>query len=267
LKKLVHPKRRLSLEQLAAAVELNSAEWMRLEGRLSWVQLHDDPDVLWLFSGDSWPRNHVALARFTEATAHRRVGEILAPHLAAKADCNWIVGPVSRPADLNRHLKAHGFSCRIHCVAMACDLDALPPPPRMPGDVKINLVDEPPSLDPLTTERRRRRQEGRVAIARFRPRRVWHFTANSAGRIAGETTLFDGSAVAGLYNVEVIKEFRGRGIGTALVHAAASHARKLGQRTAVLGATGLGQGVYSRIGFREVGKLSFWKYGKMRQLP
>jgi hypothetical protein len=41
---------------------------------------------------------------------------------------------------------------------------------------------------------------------------------------------------------------------------------KLGYGDTVLGATGTGASVYARAGFREVCKLSFWKYGKMRQL-
>src|SRR6266481_6266084 len=80
----------LSTEKLAAAVELNSAEWLRLEGQLPWVEFHEDSDVLWMFAGDTWPRNTVALARFTAATANRRVGEILTRHLARKVACNWI---------------------------------------------------------------------------------------------------------------------------------------------------------------------------------
>ena len=56
------------------------------------------------------------------------------------------------------------------------------------------------------------------------------------------------------------------GIGTALVQAALRQAQQLGHAAAVLGATGMGLGVYARLGFREVCKLSFWKYGKMRQL-
>ena len=86
---------RLSGESLADAVELNYAEWLRLQGRLPWVQFRDDGDALRLFAGDTWPRNNVALARFTAETASRRVGEILAPHLRRKVACNWVVGTVS----------------------------------------------------------------------------------------------------------------------------------------------------------------------------
>jgi GNAT superfamily N-acetyltransferase len=256
----------LSDEKLAAAVELNAAEWIRLLGRLPWVELHDDGDVLWSFAGDTWPRNSVALARFTGATAPARIGEILAFHLQHKVACNWVVGSVTQPADLGRHLREHGFKCVIHCAGMGCDLQNLPPTPAMPHGVTVELLDEPPSLEPLTTERRRRRHEGRNAIVRMKPRSVWHFSAAQDGQPVGETALQIGAGVAGIHDVEVMEKFRGRGIGAALVSAALRHAEKLGYRAAVLGATGMGMGVYARCGFREVGKLSFWKYGKMRQL-
>ena len=256
----------LSDENLAAVVELNFAEWLRLQGRLPWVQLHDEGDALRLFAGDTWPRNNVALARFTPETAHRRVGEILAPHLRSKVACNWVVGPVSQPSDLGKHLRAHGFRCMIHCAGMGCDLDKLPPSPPSPDRVRVELVDQPPSLYPLTTERRRLRHQGRCAMALVQPRQVWHFAASLEGKPVGETTLCCGAGVTGVYEVEVMEEFRRRGIGTALVQAALRQAQQLGHAVAVLGATGMGLTVYARLGFREVCKLSFWKYGKMRQL-
>jgi GNAT superfamily N-acetyltransferase len=255
-----------SQNELAATVELNSAEWLRLQGRLPWVRLAQSEDVVWIFSGDTWPQNSVALARFTSANAHSRVGEILEPHLAQKVACNWIVGPTSEPQDLSRHLRTHGFSCRIHCAGMACDLGALSAGAMPPDGVDINLVELPPALTPLSTERRIKRHQGRCAMARFIPQQLWHFCATQDGMAVGETTLFSGTQVAGLYNVEVIKNFQRKGIGSALVSAALAHARKLGHTCAVLSANGMGAGVYERQGFREVCKMSFWRYGKMRQL-
>jgi len=255
----------LTDEKLASAVESNSAELLRLEGRLPWVEFHDDGDALWAFAGDTWPRNSVALARFAPENAHRRVGEILAHHLEKKVACNWIVGPESRPQDLGQHLGAHGFKCMIHCAGMACDLDKPASAHPVPDNVTVELVDEPPSLSPLTTERRRLRHKGRQLMARMKPRQVWFFVASQDGKPAGETTICTGSGVAGIYDVVVLEKFRGRGIGTALVRAALLHAKKLGYRAAVLAATGMGLRIYTRLGFREVCKLSFWKYGKMRQ--
>ena len=251
-----------SLEKLAAAVELNSAEWLRLESQLPWVEFHDDSDVMWMFAGDTWPRNTVALARFTAATANRRIEEVLAFHLARKAACNWIVGPVSAPPDLGRHLRAHGFSCRIHCAGMACDLSTFPSAPPLPPGGTVRLVDEPPMLVPLTTELRRRRHLGRKTMAQQRPRRIWCFSAMVDGVPVGETMLCSGAGVGGIYNVEVREKFRRRGLGSALLHAALSQARDLGLRIAVLGATGMGHALYSRFNFREVCKLSFYRRKK-----
>jgi len=256
----------LSPAALGAAVELNSAEWLRLEGKLPWLEFHDEADVMWMFAGDTWPRNTVAHARFTPTTVDRRIGEILARHLAHKVACNWIVGRASQPADLGKHLRAHGFRCMIHCAGMACDLKDVPQPAPLPPDVQVALSDEPPLLEPLTTERRRRRHEGRITLARIRPRRAWFFTAMREGVPVGETTICAGAGVAGIYNVEVKPSFRRQGIGSALVHTALRQAQMLGFRVAVLGATGMGQQLYARFHFREVCKLSFWKYGKMRQM-
>src|SRR5438128_6878288 len=143
--------------QLAAAVELNSAEWIRRLRHLPWVTLHDDADVVWCFAGDTWPRNCAALARFKPTTARDRIRQILAIHWEHKAACNWIVGPTSQPDNLTKHLRDSGFSCRIHCAAMACNLESLRDPPAIDSDVKIELVEQPPSLLPLTTDRRKRR--------------------------------------------------------------------------------------------------------------
>jgi GNAT superfamily N-acetyltransferase len=246
--------RDLSDKKLAAAVELNEAEWLKLQGCLPWVEFHDDGDVVRLFAGDTWPRNMVGHARFTPATAHQRVGEVLAPHLRNKVACTWVVGPLSSPADLGAHLRAHGFRCMIHCAGMACELGKLPPKPPIPENVRIEQLDDVPPLYPLTSERRRNAQRGLLLAAQLRPRRVWRFAASVSGKPAGTTVLVTGAGVAGIYGVEVLETFRGRGIGTALVYAAVQQARKLGFSAAVLSATGLGKGVYERIGFREVCK-------------
>jgi len=258
--------RDLSDEELAAAVERSQVEWIRIQGRLPWVEFHDHGDVLRSFAGDTWPRNMVAQTRFTPENAHRRVGEILAEHLRKKAACNWVVGPESCPSNLPQFLRAHGFSCRIHCAGMACDLSALIERPPVSEDVAIEQIDEAPAIHPLTTERRRDLHRGLTLAARLKPRQLWYFAAKVNSESIGITTLQTGAGVAGIYGVEVLARYRRKGIGTALVYAAMEHGKKLGFSAAVLSATGKGEGVYKRLGFREVCKLSFWKYGKMRQL-
>jgi GNAT superfamily N-acetyltransferase len=255
----------LSDQDLAAAVELNQAHWLRLEGQLPWVKFNDDGDVLRVFAGDTWPRNRVALARFLPATAHQRIGEILAPHLEHKVACNWVVGPISEPPDLGRHLRAHGFHCMIHCPGMSRDLGTLPADPGCPAGFKIRPADQPARLRPLTTERRRRNYEGLTSVVRQSPRPLWFFIASQGDRQVGGAVLLTAAGVAGIYGVEVLKDFRRRGLGAALVFAALRKARQLRLPAAVLSASGLGLNVYQRLGFREVCRLSFWRFGKMRQ--
>jgi GNAT superfamily N-acetyltransferase len=253
-------------QELAAAVELNQAESLRVHSHLPWVEFNDDGDVLRSFAGDTWPRNTVAWARFTPANAPRRIKDILARHLREKVACNWVVGPVSEPADLGKHLRAQGFHCMIHCAGMVCDLSSLPPAPLVADGFRIRELDEPARLRPLTTDRRRDLHRGLTLVTQLKPRQVWLFTASHGDQHIGATALLMGAGVAGIYGVEVLKEFRRQGIGSALVHAALEKARGLGLSFAVLGASGMGRGVYERLGFREVCKLSFWKFGKMRQL-
>ena len=252
--------------RLAEEVELNNAALLRFHGRLPWVELHEDKDVVWLFSGDSWPRNSVALARFTDQSASRRVREILARHLRQKVACNWVIGPCSKPVELARHLKSHGFTCIIHCAAMARLLDGGKPALRVPVGATLQWMDKPTLLEPLTTELRRIRYRARETLLALKPRKIHIVGATVEGKTVGETTLFISRKTAGIYGVRVLEKFRRRGIGEALVRAALARSQELGCRCAVLGASGMGQGVYERAGFRTVGRLSYWKYGKMRQL-
>ena len=257
---------KLSDKDLAAAVELNQAHWLRIEALMPWVHFRDDGDSLRVFAGDTWPRNRVALARFNSASVQQRVSEILAPHLKAKVACTWIVGPLSEPPDLEQHLRAQGFHCMIRCAGMARELKSLPPAPPEPPGVQIEPMDEPALLQPLTTERRRQRHHALTVAARLKPPEVWHFIARHKNRHVGGTTLLCAAGVAGIYGVEVLKEYRRRGIGAALMHTALRHAKQLGFSASVLSASGMGEQLYAKLGFREVCRLAFWKYGKMRQL-
>ena len=60
-----------------SAVEENVREWTLLKGRLPGVELHDDGDVVWLFSTQPGRGGAVAAARFTPEGADRRIRTIL----------------------------------------------------------------------------------------------------------------------------------------------------------------------------------------------
>ena len=250
--------------QAAAAVEINLSEWVMAQGEsLPDVEVHRDADVSWIYSDAGVPGITITLARFSEQTAEERCRAILDYHLFRLASSHWIMGPASQPANLSSILRSLGYSCRIHCAGMVCDRV----PATLPATkgVRVELVSERPLFEPLTTERRKRAKALADGMASRVPQRIWYFGAWLDGKAVGRTTLFAGSETAGIYDVEVLKQARCRGIGTMLVHAALRHANALGFHRTVLAATGAGQGVYERCGFREVAKISFWMYGRMRQ--
>ncbi len=256
------------MPERGSAVETNLAEWVIAQAAsVPGVEVHLDGDVSWIFTHSSAPGNTAALANFaTRKKAEIRTRQILDYHLQRVASCQWIVGPSSKPAALGPILKSLGFSCRIHCAGMFCNLDnARAMGGEHPTGVTIRLAEERPFFEPVTTERRRRQLAIARGMAAHQPKRVWYFGAWMDGKAVGRTSLFAGSAAAGIYDVEVLKEARFRGVGTALVHAALQHAKTLGHSRAVLAATGAGRGVYERAGFQEVAKISFWMYGRMRQ--
>ncbi len=258
---------RLPEAALAAVVEWNHVERVGWMARVAGVESHDDGDVFWTYCpGEFWPGNQVVGARFAAAHARARVAAILRHHLERRAACNWVIGSATVPAELGTILRENGFSCQIHYRAMVATLG----PQRgalgsVPG-VDFQQSDVPVPLQAVTTARRRAQFDGLVAVGRLRPQRVWYFGAIDSSIPVGTATLFEGEQVAGIYDVEVIPSHRGRGIGTRLVREAMELASGHGFRAAILSATASGHGLYTRLGFRDVGVLSSWRYGRMRQL-
>lgn len=251
----------------AAAVEWNQVARVRWMARVASVESHDDGDVFWTYCpGELWPGNQIVGAQFAASIARARVAELLRHHLERRAACNWVIGSATVPKELGVILRENGFSCRIHCRAMVAALDAQPDCLASILGVDFQRSDVPMPMQPVTTSRRRAQFEGLVEVGRLRPQRVWYFGAIDSSIPVGTATLFEGAGVAGIYDVEVIPSHRGRGIATRLVGEAMRMAGEHGFKTAVLSATALGHRMYSRLGFRDVGLLSSWRYGRMRQM-
>jgi GNAT superfamily N-acetyltransferase len=84
------------------------------------------------------------------------------------------------------------------------------------------------------------------------------------GRLDGEPvatiSLFFASGVAGVYFACTTPECRGRGIGTAITHAAMQAARDAGFSTAVLGASSMGHRIYRKLGFRDLCTIEVYEW-------
>jgi ribosomal protein S18 acetylase RimI-like enzyme len=250
-----------ALTPLLQAVEEN------LHGHISFVQrslpgmtVLDQQDLLLVDSGlASDTFNKIGRARLSEAEADRRIAEAISHFRLARRPFAWWVGPESRPLDLEARLRHHGFVAAESELGMAMELRDLSPKPHAPKKLVIRRVE---SLEEIT-------DSSAVLAANWEPAdpAVLAFYTQAAalllkpdspmtlfvGYLDGQPVstgeLFMGGGVAGLYCVATKKEFRRRGIGSAVTWAAADHARRQDISTAVLQSSNDGKGVYARLGF------------------
>ena len=255
----------------AERVERSTAEWLRVTGRVPGVELHEDPDALWIVLPVPGWSNCGTLLRFTPDTVERRLDEI-ADHYADAGRANgfWVAG-CAAPEDLTNHLRARNYRCRKRFPAMACDLRRTPEPFEAPAGIRIELVTNlsrfgpkvpHPSIGPITTDIRRFQLRADQYQLSESPRRVFQYFAWENDRPLGAATVVPSEGTAGVHDVVVKETERGRGIGTALVHACLAHGSASGCDTAILISTGMGENLYRRCGFREVCRVGYWYRGK-----
>ena len=151
---------------------------------------------------------------------------------------------------------------------MAADLMAIPEDlPPVPG-LSIRHVEDLPAL-------RQWVHVNRVSfgIPAYAEERLFDLFADVAfeppmqcylallnGQPVGTSQLFLSAGVAGIYNVTVLPEARGRGVGAAVTLAALREARQRGYRISILQSSRLGYPVYRRLGFQDYGKLHTYEW-------
>ena len=247
-------------------VERNVAEWLRAQAVVPGVELHDDSDVTWVVHpGRVWS-NAGVMIRMTKRSAPSRLDTLVERYRAHRRGMGLWVSPLATPDTLPDLLKARGLRCRKRFPAMLRDLSTAPPRIPVPSGITIHAAMdvEPfrttphPSIGPLTTPLRRTAFESLRAILSGEPDRCRAFVAWSGKTPVGATLVFLGTECAGLSDVDVVDDYRRRGIGAALVDHSCRYAATRGAPGIVLLATGMGQRVYGRCGFVEVARFGYW---------
>jgi GNAT superfamily N-acetyltransferase len=88
------------------------------------------------------------------------------------------------------------------------------------------------------------------------------YVARHEGRPAACLGIFDHDGDAGVELVGTIPEARGRGLATKLMRRALADARDRGCQVTTLQATRAGYPVYSRLGYRDFGRVQMWERRK-----
>jgi GNAT superfamily N-acetyltransferase len=183
---------------------------------------------------------------------------------------HWSVWPNDVPSDLTERLIAAGLEFAGTNPAMVLDLVDLGPAETPPGLVIREATDEASriAIAEFATKSVGWIADGRpnpfaatfVRLAEEPSPRMRLFGGWLDGVLVSSSELFTGSGVAGIYAVATDEAMRGRGFGRALTLATLHAGREAGHRLGVLMASDLGLPVYRRLGFRDVGTVSFLRW-------
>jgi ribosomal protein S18 acetylase RimI-like enzyme len=248
---------------LAAAVE---ADLVAHVARLSESdgEVHREADAVWFRTGYPSPhRNGVLRASLPERGAVAVV-ERLAAHFDRLPLMWWVFAPPEPRLDVvDPALRACGFELEADLPGMALDLASMSPAQEPTGTEVARVADdaafgawaavvgyafEDPEFESGPSARA-------FAALRFDDDAPFrHYLCRVDGVPAGASTLSLGAGVAGLANIAVVPEHRGRGIGSMVASAALLDGRRLGLEVGALSAGEQGRPLYERLGFREVSR-------------
>lgn len=255
-----------SQADFVAAIEENVFEFFKLWGGWSRMEVHDNANWLWGISDIPFPLfNFVLHANFPPSEVNTHIEAAVARCQERRVPMLWWTGPMTRPADLQTHLFAHGFLRASEMPGMALDLRTWDDTQKtIPGLVIEQVLDDstaqiwnhtlmlgfelPEFVEPILLDS--------LAALKFAPDvPLRHYLARLNGEPVATVSMFlDGSA--GLYNIATLPNARGQGIGTAITAAPLRIARAEGYQVAILHASSMGHSLYRRMGFSEYCKIN-----------
>lgn len=248
------------------AFESNLFDFLRGLDCPGLLDVHVEDDVYWVTSTVPFPLFNGALnARFAPESAARRTHEVLDRLMEHGHPFLWWVTPSTRSHEMEAVLVDRGLAGTEPSTAMTLDLTgswSLHEPE--PDGVTLELLDQDNAEE--------------IALAMLDAFGFPHFLAepfmatlinpsaqdrdvhNLLARLegapvgAGSLVVTEGT-IAGLYNIAVREEARGRGIGRALTLALMKRAADLGCTESILHATPMGRPVYARLGYQPVAEV------------
>ncbi len=259
-----------SAPALVSDIRANWADSYTFFGRSCSAELSVSPHLTWLLTGIPDAFLNVVLRTqlpsrgmdefINEALAHFRQRNVR--KLSWWAECR-----TPRTA-LEMCLVRSGLVFKEGGTGMAADLMSLPEDLPPVGGLTILPVENIPLLHQWVHVNRigfgipeyaEERLFDLFAAVAFEPV-VQCYLAVLNGQPVGTSQLFLSAGVAGIYNVTVLPEARGRGIGAAVTLAALRVAHQRGYRISILQSSHLGYPVYRRLGFQDYGKLHTYEW-------
>lgn len=230
------------------------------------IERHVEDDVCWFTSEVAFPLLNGALrATFAPEDAVRRTHQVLDRLIDHGNPFLWWLTPSTRSAELEQVLVERGLATDHANNAMSIDLLSTPvldeqPPPGVTiepmseaniDELVLAMLDafgEPSHLlDPF------RRLLSAPSTDRVTLRNV--LARLDGAPVGAGSVVTSDRTVAGLYNIAVRDEARGRGVGRAITTELMRIGATQGCSESILHASAMGEPVYARLGYRTVGQV------------
>ncbi|MDD5232894.1 MAG: GNAT family N-acetyltransferase [Syntrophales bacterium] len=256
-------------KQFLDAIEGNLFEAWRYLSVAPEVDYQAEAKMIRFISGIDYPLcNSIMRTNFSAGSLDEDIRKAMAPFVSRRLPMLWWVGPGTRPAGLGGRLGRHGLKAEGSVPGMAADLHLIGSvDSALPGfdfrevkdkeglgawiDIFRDVFEVPSQASRFFS----------IAMARagFGPGRPYrHFLGCRGDKPVACSSVFMGESAAGIYNVAVAPEFRGRGVGAAMTLKPLDSAREAGLRTAILHSSEMGLPVYKKLGFREYCRLDVY---------
>lgn len=243
--------------ELEGAIAQNHRDLFLLEARIKGGTVRNEEGSCWTYisaeAGGSilFPALSDGTAKLNEMMGFYHI------HPVRSLEC-WSLDP-PETAHLDVMLLARGFQPGWRPCWMALDLHIMNTGYVSPEGLHIAPDNETPLATIADLPYAGYDSHGSGGLEHESPEQIQRFTATLNGSIVAQTLLLFGGGVAGIYNVGVVPEARGQGIGKAIVRAACLYAREKGYHYATLNANHMGRPIYEQLGFKWINDgLTWW---------
>lgn len=256
----------ISRKTIATLIEYNTAKYFLNLGRLNNDEVHDTPEIKYIFT-KNW-QSRVFMANFNESSASANIMQVVSRIKELNIPVLWFVTPMSHPTNLQSLLKDHGFTYQNEWKSMAIDLKTVPERFNIPEGMEIKEVLNLEELKTWTDVLVESFEFPKIAesykkyfINLGTPNLNFHYYLGLFNENpVASAVLFEGKGAAGIFYVGTVREAREKGIAKAIVHYSLNKAKNEGYNISILQASEMGYPLYKKIGFKEYYTTKIYSY-------
>jgi GNAT superfamily N-acetyltransferase len=258
----------MNSQDISRLIEYNTAEFFLNLGRLNKDEVLDTPEIKYIFT-KNW-QSRIFMANFSELDASKNILKIISRLKELNIHVLWFVTPMSRPKNLEKLLKDHGFTYQNNWKAMAIDLKTMPEQFNIPEGLEIKEVHSLEELKiwtdvlvksfefPIIESYKKYFINAGIENLNFN-----YYLGFFNGKAVAISILFKGRRAAGIFYIGTLQESRGKGIAKAMVNYLLNEAKNEGYNFSVLQASALGYPLYKKIGFKEYYVTNIYRWKKL----